>query len=144
MPVSYKATKCITNHWCGRKGPRPTVQPLNAKMNKTLLIILSTFLLVACSETRLEVDEFKAVAMGMNSHAWYKGIFYVGTDSTNHHFQEKWDYKFDKKFLLSKSDLKIMGEFQLGTGEVGITQIESRGNDMLFIVDGMPFYSLSQ
>lgn len=53
----------------------------------------------------------------VNSSPTFQGYFYLGSDSTHHHFKSRWKYKRDRAFTIPVSDLTIAETFAAGTDE---------------------------
>ena len=85
-------------------------------MNKLLLFLTVTFLLISCSNKFIETSHENIVVM--NSSATFKGHFYIGSDKTHHYFIEKWKYGKDRKLKVNKADLKINKEIVLNSAEI--------------------------
>jgi len=109
---------------------------------KNLLIILLTLFIMSSPAYAKEVNmsEFQKAADTINSHAWFKGFFYIGSDDKFHHFVEKWDYIIDPEYEVSKGSLELAGEFNLGENEVRFSSYEVTGNRVLFTIGEKTYY----
>lgn len=61
----------------------------------------------------------------INSVSTFKGYFYVGSDDSFHYFFAKWDFKTDKLFKFTKTDLIVNEPYRFGYNETKVSLIQS-------------------
>ena len=61
----------------------------------------------------------------VNSVSTFKGYFYFGSDESFHYFTAKWDFKKNRYFKISKSDLILIEPLGFGTKEIKVSLIQS-------------------
>lgn len=82
----------------------------------------------------LSLDKFKNKVSIINSHAWFKGKFYLGSDNKFHYFTEEWDYQKDPKYKIAKEKLDLTIEFLFGKKKLGFSPIEGYKYKIFFVI----------
>ena len=105
-----------------------------------VILFITVFFSSSAYAGELNLNEFQKTIDMLHSHAWFKGYFYTGSDGTYHHFIEKWDYKIDPEFKISKSKLNIANEFKLGEKEVAFSLFKNESGRYLFKIGDKVYY----
>lgn len=100
----------------------------NLKRKISCVLILS--LLVTTSYSKVK-NEYKLVekqnlknVFFINSHAFFEGYYYQGSDEKFHYFISKWKIQKDRKFKLRVKDIHIKKTFDFKQNEVRISSLK--------------------
>lgn len=110
---------------------------------KFRLLIISLLLFVPSSAyafEELRLEEFQQKVSIINSHAWFKGNFYLGSDEKLHYFTEEWDYQNDPKYKIAREKLDLNIVFPFGKKKLGFSPIKGVKYKILFIIGKHKYY----
>jgi len=93
-------------------------------MYRFIFLLLIGLSLVGCAKQFTEVSPCDIVKI--NSSPTYEGHFYIGSDKTHHYFVEKWDYKINKNYKVSKKELTVYNEIPLNTDEIKLCSLNTK------------------
>ena len=93
----------------------------------SVLVVMA--LAAGCRSRTAEItDPHLNQAFIVNSSPTFQGYFYLGSDSTHHHFESRWKYKRDRAFKIPVSDLAMAEPSAVGADERRIYVIKPSTN----------------